>query len=180
MSWRNRARSCARRLAAAALAGLLALAGGCALYQDPGPNPAHLVVNAQASVTRAMVEAALIRKAHLHYEPLGGAEDVSEPLWDLRAFVPRADGSLTPLRPVKPVENVESYDFAGAAEFLAPAGAYPVLFLLECSVRHESLEGPIPVVEYIYMITWRQQQTLELCPGCRVEVSPFAGRASLP
>jgi hypothetical protein len=162
------------------LLGLLALASGCALYLDPGPNPARLVVNAQASVTTAMVEGALERKAHLHYKPLGGGEDVSEPLWDLRAFVTRADGSLTPLRPVKPVENVEGYDFAGAAEFLAPTGVYPVLFLLECSVRHVSLAGPTVMVEYIYMITWRQEQTLEFCPGCRLELSPFAGRTSQP
>lgn len=41
-----------------ALAALLASAGGCALYLDPGPNPAHPLVSAQASVTPRMVEEA--------------------------------------------------------------------------------------------------------------------------
>jgi hypothetical protein len=167
-------------LAAALLACLVVLAGGCAVYQDPGPNPAHLVVKARASVTPAQVEEALERGAHLKFKALGGAEDVSAPLWDLRAFVPQSDGGLTPLRPLRPVENWEGHDFAGTAEFLAPAGTYPVFFLLECSVRHQELSGPVPVVAYVYILTWRRQQTLELCPGCRLELSPFAQPAGQP
>lgn len=169
-----------QRLLVLFLLALPVLAGGCAVYQDPGPNPAHLVVSAQASVTRQMVEQALVAKARLQYDPLGGAEDVSQPLWDLRAFVPGPDGSYTPLRPLRPVENVEGYDFNGTAEFLAPAGTYKVFFLLECSVRHLSLEGPRPVVEYVYIVTQRRWQTLELCPGCRLELSPFADPTRQP
>ncbi|MFH1035430.1 MAG: hypothetical protein V1806_13055 [Pseudomonadota bacterium] len=169
-----------RRLAAALLAVLLALAGGCAVYQEPGANPARLGVSARASVTPAQVADALERQAHLKYAALGGVEEVSEPLWDLRAFVPRPDGGLTPLKPLQPVENFEGHDFAARAEFLAPAGTYPVFLLLECSVRHVDLSGPVPVVEYIYILTWRRQQTVELCPGCRLELNPFAQPASQP
>ena len=155
------------------LAVISGLAGGCAVYLDPGPNPARLAVSAQASVTPAMVEEALELKAHLKYKVLGGVEEVSDPLWDLRAFVPRADGGLTPLQPMRPVENIVGHDFAATAEFLAPPGVYEVFFLLECSVRHVSLAGPRPVVEYIYILTWRLQREMEFCPGCQVQVSPF-------
>lgn len=169
------------RLAGAGLcACLLALAGGCALYLEPGPNPAHLLVSAQASVTPAMVEEALESRAHLKYRVFGGGEEVSDPLWDLRAFVPRAGGGYTPLKPLRPVENLEGYQLAATAEFLAPPGTYEVFILLECSVRHLDLSGPVPVTEYVYLITWRHTQTLELCPGCRLEIKPFEGRQPRP
>lgn len=169
------------RRAGAGLCGLaLALAAGCALYLEPGPNPAHLLVSAQASVTPAMVEEALESRAHLKYRVFSGVEEVSDPLWDLRAFVPRADGSLTPLKPLRPVENLEGYQMAATAEFLAPAGTYEVFFLLECSVSHLDLSGPVPVREYVYLLTWRHQETLELCPGCRLEIKPFEGRSRRP
>lgn len=166
--WRS-----SRLLGGAWLLGLLLLGGGCAVYLPAGPDPAHLVVKAQAAVTPEMVEDTMQRRARLVFNrALGGGEEVSQPLWDLRAFVPQPDGSLTPLQPVRAVENQSGYDLRASAEFLAPPGTYQVLFLLECSVRHLSLEYPT-VVEYIYLLTWRQQQTLEFCPGCRLELTPF-------
>lgn len=169
------------RLAAAVwLAFMLALAGGCAVYLPPGPNPAHILVSAQASVTPAMVEQALEARSHLKYQVFGGGEEVSAPLWDLRAFVPRAEGGYTPLQPLRPVENLEGYQLAATAEFLAPPGTREFFFLLECSVRHLDLSGPVPVTEYVYLLTWRHQETLELCPGCRLEIKPFEGRSPRP
>lgn len=168
------------RLPWLALCALAALLGaGCShMYVDPGPNPAHLVVRARAGVTQAQVDAAMERKAYI--KSFLYFEDYSAPLWDLRAFIPRADGQLTPLLPLKPVANAGGLNLDAEAEFLAPAGDYPVVFLLECSVRHESLRGPVPSVEYVYVITWRKQLKLELCAGCRKEVEPFRDGAPRP
>lgn len=147
----------------------LGLAGCSGLYVDPGPQPARLVVHAQDAVTRQMVYDALVSRANLKYEPFSGAEDITGPLWDLRAFLPRPDGQLVPLRPVQKVENVNTYDFDGQASFLAPPGRHEVVFLLECSMRHESLDGPTPVVEYIYVVTRKWSRTLDFTPGGQVE-----------
>lgn len=169
------------RSAGAGLCALaLCLAAGCAVYLEPGPHPAHLLVSAQAAVTPAMVEQTLEARSFLKYRVFGGGEEVSDPLWDLRAFVPRPDGGYTPLKPLRPVENQEGYQFAATAEFLVPPGVHEVFFLLECSVRHLDLSGPVPVYEYVYLLTWRHTQTLELCPGCRLEITPFEGRQPRP
>lgn len=161
----------------AALILCLALAGaGCAgVYVDPGANPATLAVKAAAEVTPQQVRDTLEARVRLPPLAFYTRGEISAPLWDLRAFLPQPDGSLTPLKPVKPVLNQVGNRFAATAEFLAPAGAREVVFLLECSVRYMSYEGPFPTDEYAYILTWKERQTLDLPAGGRLLVEPFRG-----
>ncbi|MFZ5585843.1 MAG: hypothetical protein ACOZHQ_07935 [Thermodesulfobacteriota bacterium] len=158
---------------------LLALAltlSGCAgIYLDPGPRPATLAVSAAAAVTPQQVRETLEAKVRLSPLAFVTRGEISPPLWDLRAFVPRPDGGLTPLRPVKPVANQEGHQFAATAEFLAPAGVYDVVFLLECSVRYLSYDAYYPTEEYAYIVTWKAQSKLTMPEGGRLAVEPFRG-----
>ncbi|MFH1057044.1 MAG: hypothetical protein V1797_00010 [Pseudomonadota bacterium] len=164
------------RLGAVLTLALVLAAFGCAgVYVDPGARPATLAVKAAAAVTPRQVRDTL--EARVRLSPLAFATrgEISAPLWDLRAFAPQPDGSLTPLKPVKPVLNQQGDQFAATAEFLAPAGSQEVVFLLECSVRYLSFEGPFPTEEYAYILTWKERQALDLPAGGRLLVEPFRG-----
>lgn len=156
--------------------GLLTLLGlgGCAgVYAPTGPHPARLEVRAQAEVTPQQIRDTLERKVRLAPLAFVTRGEVGPPLWDLRAFLSAPDGGLIPLQPVRPVANLETHRLEASAEFLAPPGVQEVVFLLECSVRHESYEGPHPMVEYVYIVSRRVDQRLDLPAGGRLTVSPF-------
>jgi hypothetical protein len=133
-------------------------------------------VSAAAAVTPQQVRETLEAKVRLSPLAFVTRGEISPPLWDLRAFVPRSDGGLTPLQPVRPVANQEGHQFAATAEFLAPAGVYDVVFLLECSVRYLSYQGNFPTEEYAYILTWKEQRRLTLPEGGRLAVEPFRGQ----
>lgn len=162
----------------AGLLTLLALLGlsGCAVYAPVGPNPARLEVTAQAQVTPQQVRDTLERKVRLAPLTFTTLGEVGPPLWDLRAFLPAPDGGLTPLQPVRPVANVVGHRLEATAEFLAPPGTQQVVFLLECSVRHETYDGPAPMVEYVYIVTRRVDLRLDLAPGGKLTLAPFASQ----
>lgn len=165
-----------RRLPVCLLLALILGAAGCAgVHLDPGPNPATLAVSAAAAVTPQQVRDTLEAKVRLSPLAFVTRGEISAPLWDLRAFVPRSDGGLTPLKPVKPVMNQEGHQFAATAEFLAPPGSYAVVFLLECSVRYLTYEAFTPTEEYAYILTWKEQRTVTLPEGGRLAVEPFQG-----
>lgn len=160
------------------LAGLLTLLAllslsGCAVYAPVGPNPARLEVTAQAQVTPQQIRETLERKVRLAPLTFVTRGEVGPPLWDLRAFLPASDGDLTPLQPIRPVANLETHRLEASAEFLAPPGVREVVFLLECSVRHETYEGPHPMVEYVYIVSRRADLRLDLPAGGKLTVSPF-------
>lgn len=159
-----------------ALIALLGLVGCAGVYAPTGPHPARLEVMAQAEVTAQQIRDTLERKVRLAPLAFVTRGEVGPPLWDLRAFLPAPDGGLIPLQPVKPVANLETHRLEASAEFLAPPGVQQVVFLLECSVRHESYEGPHPMVEYVYIVSRRVDLRLDLPAGGKLTVSPFAAR----
>ncbi len=159
-----------------ALIALLGLVGCAGVYAPTGSHPARLEVIAQAEVTAQQIRDTLERKVRLAPLAFVTRGEVGPPLWDLRAFLPAPDGGLIPLQPVKPVANLETHRLEASAEFLAPPGVQQVVFLLECSVRHESYEGPHPMVEYVYIVSRRVDQRLDLPAGGKLTVSPFATR----
>lgn len=158
------------------LVAFLALSGCAGVYAPTGPNPTRLEVTAQAQVTPQQIRETLERKVRLAPLTFSTPGEVGPPLWDLRAFLPAPDGGLTPLQPIKPVANLETHRLAASAEFLAPPGVREVVFLLECSVRHETFDGPHPMVEYVYIVTRRVDLRLDLPPGGKLTVAPFAAQ----
>lgn len=171
-----KASSTCRLAVVSLLIALLALAGCAGVYAPAGPNPARLEVKAQAQVSSQQIHDTLERSVRLAPLTFSTAGEVGPPLWDLRAFLPTADGGLIPLEPVRPVANVQGHRLEATAEFLAPPGAQSVVFLLECSVRHESFEAPAPVVEYVYIVSRRVDLRLDLPAGGKLTVAPFAAR----
>ncbi len=155
---------------------LLALAGCAGVYAPAGPHPARLEVKARAQVSPQQIRDTLERSVRLAPLTFSTPGEVGPPLWDLRAFLPAPDGGLIPLEPVRPVANVEDHRLEATAEFLAPPGAQTVVFLLECSVRHETFEGPAPMVEYVYIVSRRVDLRLDLPPGGQLTVAPFAAQ----
>ena len=160
------------RLAGAALLALL-LAGCAPVYAPVGPHPARLAVSARAQVTPHQLRETMESKVRLAPLTFTTRGEVGPPLWDLRAFLPQADGGLTPLQPVRRVENQEGHRLEAIAEFLAPPGRQKVVVLLECSVRHETYDGPAPVVEYVYIVSRRADLELDLPADGWVKVEPF-------